>query len=206
MTPESGRLTVSTRATPSVSPMVARLRERLAELFDSAGVFEGTVYRSVVPKYATEHDVLTGEGARQHGGRWNPPGVAVVYASLTPETAMAEALAQYRYFGLPLHAAMPRMFLAIEARLRTVLDLTAGEVRRRLRVSADAMTNIDWRKQVAAGVEPITRRLGEAASGTGLEGLLVPSAAERNGVNLLVFPGNLTRESSLNVANPDKLA
>lgn len=187
-------------------PKVAQLRARLATLLDSSAPFEGVVYRSVVPKYATEHDVLTGEGAREHVGRWNPPGVAVVYASLTPETAMAEALAQYRYFGLPLHAAMPRMFLAIEARLRRVVELTVGEIRQRLRVSADSMTNADWRKQVAAGVEPVSRRLGKAASEAGLEGLLVPSGAERNGVNLLVFPENLTGESSLTVVNPDQLA
>lgn len=33
-----------------------------------------------------------GAGARASGGRWNPPGVAVIYAGLTPEIAAMEKL------------------------------------------------------------------------------------------------------------------
>jgi RES domain-containing protein len=52
-----------------------------------------TGYRSATPQYAREPDLLTGEGSRLHGGRWNPPGIAAVYASFAPETAMEEMLA-----------------------------------------------------------------------------------------------------------------
>jgi RES domain-containing protein len=37
------------------------------------------VYRLVRRERAAE--ALSGEGARRYGGRWNPPGAAVVYAA-----------------------------------------------------------------------------------------------------------------------------
>lgn len=39
-------------------------------------------------RYATTWD--SGEGARLVGGRWSPPGMAVVYGSLDPSTAILE--------------------------------------------------------------------------------------------------------------------
>jgi RES domain-containing protein len=92
----------------SPEPSLDQLKARLTRLLLSARPLVMTTYRSTAPKYATETDLRTGEGSRQYGGRWNPIGIAVVYASLTPETAMAEALAQNRYYGLPIEDAMPR--------------------------------------------------------------------------------------------------
>ena len=83
-------------------PTLEQLQNRLARLKSSAVPFEGVVYRSSTPRYATETDLLTGEGSSRIGGRWNPKGIAVVYASLTPETAMAETLAHNRYYGVPI--------------------------------------------------------------------------------------------------------
>lgn len=42
---------------------------------------------------AFARDAWTGEGARLHGGRWNPPGVAVVYTSEHAALAIVEVLA-----------------------------------------------------------------------------------------------------------------
>ena len=42
----------------------------------------------VPPRWA--HDPLSGEGARRHGGRFNPPGMAAFYSALDPHTAYAE--------------------------------------------------------------------------------------------------------------------
>ena len=161
-------------------------------------------YRSTVPKFATELDLITGEGARIHGGRWNPPGVASVYASDSPETAMAEALATVRYYRLPVHAFAPRCFVSLSFDLERVLDLTDGETRRRIGFSRRRMVETDWRAKMAAGVLPLTQLVGRAAADSGLDGLLVPSGARRDGKNVVAFPANF-QGSSLVVLAPNEL-
>lgn len=49
-----------------------------------------TVYRTVKAKYATE-PVAT-EGARLFGGRWNPKGYPLLYATSSPALALVESL------------------------------------------------------------------------------------------------------------------
>ncbi len=186
-------------------PTFEQLRVRLARLLPSAVPFEGVVYRSSTPKYATETDLLTGEGSRIMGGRWNPKGVAVVYASLTPETAMAETLAHNRYNGVPVEDAMPRVFVAIAVKLGQVLDLREGSIRRRVRVSDATIRTVDWRREVYHGREPITQRFGRAAHAAGWEGLIVPSAADPDGHNLLLFPERLGATSTVAVLNAARL-
>ena len=51
------------------------------------------VYRFSSPKYAAD---ISGTGARLKGGRWNPPGVAVVYSSAHISLALLEVLANAR--------------------------------------------------------------------------------------------------------------
>lgn len=46
------------------------------------------IYRLV--KAASADDALSGEGARLYGGRWNPPGCSVVYASESRALAVLE--------------------------------------------------------------------------------------------------------------------
>lgn len=186
-------------------PSLNQLKSRLTRLLPFATHFAETVYRSSTPRYANEADLLTGEGSKRNGGRWNPIGIAVVYASLTLETAMAETLAHHRYYGIPLQDAMPRTFVAIRTNFQTVLDLRVGAIRQRLQVSLGRILAVDWRKEARAGREPITQAIGRAAAEVGLEGLIVPSATEAKGHNLLVFPLNLKAGSDLVVLNADSL-
>lgn len=190
---------------PKTGPTLKQLRSRLTRLVPSATAFTGTAYRSSTPLYATEDDLLTGEGSKQQGGRWNPAGIAVVYASLTPEVAMAETLAHNRYYGIAIEEAMPRTFVAIEATLQFVLDLREGGIRQRLQVSEERILSVDWRKEVRAGREPITQMIGRAAHDTGWEGLIVPSAVAPDGHNLLIFPDKLRAGSNIDVLHPDRL-
>lgn len=63
-----------------------------------------TVYRIIRDKY--RHDPLSAEGSRLFGGRWNPKGVAVLYATSTPELGLIETLAHapaIRYEDLPTY-------------------------------------------------------------------------------------------------------
>jgi RES domain-containing protein len=160
--------------------------------------WSGIAYRSASPAYAGGKDLLSGEGVRRHGGRWNAAGAfAAVYASLKPETAIAEALAHFRYYAIPDADAMPRVVVALDASLAALADLTDGRARRVLRVSRRRMRGDGWRRSAGRGRESLTQAIGRAAYEAGLEALLVPSAADRNGANLVVFPARLRPGSRL---------
>jgi RES domain-containing protein len=143
-------------------------------------------------KYANKDDLLTGAGSKKNGGRWNPPrSVHTVYLSLELETALAEFLAHYRYYRLPPKKGLPQVTVAVEAKLRSVLDLTDGPVRQRLTVSLGRLRGEDWRKAQRRKRQALTQALGLAAWKAGLDALIVPSAPREKGKNLIVFPGNL---------------
>ncbi len=161
--------------------------------------FTGVVYRSVIPKYIQSDEILSGTGGARYGGRWNPIGLHAVYACLSPETAMAETLAHVRYYGLPEHKALPRLFVAIELRLRHLLDLTQARHRRRLAISERAILELDWRKELDEGRVPLTQRIGLAGSRAGFEGLLTKLTQQPEGKNIVIFPGNLHRGSQMRV-------
>ena len=62
------------------------------------------VYRIIRDKY--RHDPLSVEGSRLFGGRWNPKGTGVLYATSTPELGLIETLAHapaIRYEDLPVY-------------------------------------------------------------------------------------------------------
>lgn len=180
-------------------------KTRLAKLLSESKPFDSVVYRSSTPQYAKETDLLNGEGSRIHGGRWNPIGIAVIYASLSFETSTAETVAHNRYYGIPDYDAMPRTFVGFRDCLKHVLDFRRGDVRRRLQVSQDRILRVDWRKELKAGQVPITQTLGQAAYEAGFEGILVPSAQNPNDANLVIFPANLIPGSELILLNKDKL-
>lgn len=60
-----------------------------------------TAWRIVKKRYAGA--AFDGEGARRYGGRWNPPGISVVYASETRALCLLEVLAGIRSVK-PIHA------------------------------------------------------------------------------------------------------
>lgn len=190
---------------PADHPTQELLQRRCGQLAATAEPFAGVLLRSTSIEHARIEDLLNGEGARRFGGRWNPVGLAAVYGSTTPETALAEALAHCRYYGIPVQQALPRVFVAIDVRLQAVLDLTRGDIRRRLGVAFRRMVGVDWRCEMHDGAMPLTQRIGRAAAEAGLEGLLVPSAAERRGVNLVVFPQNLRNGSAIAVIEAHRL-
>jgi len=148
----------------------------------------GTLFRFQAVTYPTPKDILSGSGARTHGGRWNPPGIAAVYGSMTDNTALEECKANDRYYGVETKG--PRLVVAVEVKLFQVLDLTNRELRRELDFTLAELAAEDWRKLQAAGKESFTQALGRAVFTVGGSGLLARSAAVSRGVNGVVFPSN----------------
>jgi len=79
-----------------------------------------SVYRLVRRERAAE--ALSGEGARRYGGRWNPPGTAVVYAAESRALAVLET-----FVHVALEARGLRfVLLTLELPARFKADLHAG--------------------------------------------------------------------------------
>jgi RES domain-containing protein len=111
---------------------------------------------------------------------------------MSPQTATAEALAHHRHFHLPVENALPRVLAAVQVVLHRVLDLTSAKARKTLRVSREKLLTKDWRAANADDDEALTQAIGRLAWEAEWEGLVVPSAADPDGTNLIIFPGNLT--------------
>lgn len=185
-------------------PDFDQLLRRVTALLAHAASLREVVFRCSEPTYATEVDLLTGEGSRQHGGRWNPPSsFATVYASFSEATALAEAKANHLYYGLDPVDALPRTIVAVDVKFASVLDLTEGMIRKTLGVSASRMRSDDWRKLVRRGTESLTQAIGRAAYESGLEGLIVPACD--GGQNAVWFPDNLRSTSKVTIRNAAKL-
>ncbi|MDX1963658.1 MAG: RES domain-containing protein [Pirellulales bacterium] len=74
-------------------PDTNALRRGIKRCLAHAVPFSGTMCRAVATKYANRGDLLTGAGAKIHGGRWNPPGLfCAIYGTLDPYAALAETL------------------------------------------------------------------------------------------------------------------
>lgn len=149
--------------------------------------WNGTLFRFQTVDFAAPRDLLSGEGARWRGGRWNPPGIATLYGSTTDSTALEECKAHDRYYGVETKS--PRLLVAIEARLTRMLDLTAPATRRGMAVTLAELGAEDWRKLQAAGKESFTQAIGRSVAAVGGSGLLSRSAAVPRGVNAAIFPG-----------------
>ena len=187
-------------------PETRRLARVVRRLQSRAIPWRGVVYRSTSLRYATGDDLLTGIGSKRAGARWNSPGsFEAVYTSLDPHTALDEVLAHFRYYGLPIESAMPRVTVSVRVEVERLLDFTDGSIRSSFRLSAKRLIAEPWRIKQESGHEAITQALGRVVKQWGLEGMLVRSAASGNGVNLIIFSENLLPRSRLEIINLDQL-
>jgi RES domain-containing protein len=186
----------------SPHPESARLIRAMKRCLERAIEWSGVVYRSADVSYANKDDVITGIGSKRTGARWNAPNsFRTVYVSLDLQTALEESLAHCRYYELPLETITPRVFIAIRLRLQRILDLTQGEIRNALKISLRRLLEEPWREPQRQGQEALTQALGRVAYDGEGEGLLVPSAARRDGRNLVFFPANLLAGSWMEIIN-----
>lgn len=140
-----------------------------------ARTFEGAAFRHVAPKY----DPRSGEGARLHGGRFNPPGsFPVLYLCTTRPCVITEFLRFGRAQAIGVQALLPRALYRYSVRLTRILDLTDEAVLSSLGASQEVITDESW---------AATQELGAEAHRLGWQAILAPSATRTDEV-LAVFP------------------
>jgi RES domain-containing protein len=158
--------------------------------------FEGLLYRALTPRW--QRQPLSGEGARRHGGRFNPRGMPALYTSLDPIGAIREA----QQAG-PLQ---PVTLVAYRAELDPVLDGTDP-----VQLAAYDTTRADlaqdgWRERARGRGGAPTQRLGERLAADGYVALLVPSyapAAAPGDRNLVVFRWSAAAPTRLEVIDDE---
>jgi len=136
--------------------------------------FRGLVYRAHNPEWAWTP--LSGEGARRYGGRFNRRGVAALYTSLTPLTAIREA----QPLGRPMQ---PLTLCACEVDAEPVFDASDEERRRALGVRDSDLACPAWEADMLAGAVPASHALADRLIAGGHVGMRVRSFATGAGAD-----------------------
>jgi RES domain-containing protein len=143
--------------------------------------FQGLAYRAHNPFWS--FDPLSGEGAKTHGGRFNPQGRPALYLALSPTLALVE----YNQ-GFP-HRPQPVTLCAYEVDCADILDLTEAHERDRLKITLETLAN-PWEMHLALKQTPPTWQLAERLIQAGDAGIIVPSYARNapeQGKNLVLW-------------------
>ncbi|HEX9824204.1 MAG TPA: RES family NAD+ phosphorylase [Actinomycetota bacterium] len=149
--------------------------------FPRAG-YQGQAFRHLGPRYSP----LNAEGARIHGGRWNPPeSFPTLYLGLDRETVVGEFYRLARHQSMPPAALLPRRLYTYRTELTGVLDLTTVEALSRVGLSLDDIRSED--PSACQGV-------GEAAHYVGFEAVRA-SSATGSGEVVAVFYDRLTGDA-----------
>jgi RES domain-containing protein len=187
-------------------PQFETLRQRLVEAPELLRPWSGAAYRVTTLDYPSPKNILLGQGSYLHGGRWNArESFRAVYGSTEDTVAVAESRATADYAHVPWPFRTPRLLVAIELSLQSVLDLRRAEVGRKLDLRAEELGAEDWRRLQEQGEESLTQAIGRAVFTQGGEGMLVRSARVSDGVNVIYFPENQRSLSRATVLESEKL-
>ena len=187
------------------SPEVQELFDLIAACLPKAVKLNATAFRSVGVKYANQKDIISGHGASYNGGRWNPPGVMAIYASLDLLTAVKESYQEFVKFGFKDQCIRPRVMAGIKLKVKRLFDLTDARIRRKIGFRLDDLTQEDWYAIQIGGEESWTQAIGRGALLAGFEGLLAPSASHRLGKNVVIFRDNLAPTSTVELMSQKEL-
>ena len=154
-----------------------------------AAPLKGFFFRSVEYRYMDPIDVLSGAGARAHGGRFAPVGTRAVYLSVTDSGASKEVTARKLRLGGVGQISIdkyPRVVYAVAVDLKKALDLsTLGSSR-----AAEAVRTACLDKGDLAPSMELAREL----ISEGIQGLVFPSAVGGDD-NLVVYRANCGRKA-----------
>jgi RES domain-containing protein len=77
-------------------------------------------WRITKHRYSSRKIVLAGEGAKENGGRWNEPGLPLVYASESSSLALLETLVHMALRRLPKSLVAVRIRIPDDASCETI--------------------------------------------------------------------------------------
>lgn len=172
---------------------------------DLATSLAARVYRCVRPKWAHPDHLLSGHGSLENGSRWLSCGIRpVCHAASSEWTALAESRGPEIDYAIGQPKRQPRVLVELVVRFSRLADLNAL----RFSTGAPAILDLlgeDWRQCNHDGFESRSQAIGRAGLNQGFEGLLVPSAREQTGTNLLWFPQSLLPGSSITLVGQEEL-
>lgn len=151
---------------------------------------------------------LSGEGAKRFGGRFNARGVAALYTSLSPLTAIRESN--------QIGNLQPTTLVAFDADIEHVFDARASESLDGYGMTLAELAFDGWRENMLKGGMARTQSFANQLIEDGMSGLLVRSfarGATEQEANLVLFkwgehaPARLSiidDESRLGSVSPDR--
>ena len=144
-------------------------------------IFKGIVFRAHKPRRSISP--TSGEGARFHGGRFNPKGVAALYTSLEESTAFAEHQQGF------LHRPQPMTLCAYEVECADILDLTDSANRKSYKIRPSDLA-CPWEDLIDRKITPPSWEISQRLMNAGVAGIIVPSYAKnapKKGRNLVFW-------------------
>jgi RES domain-containing protein len=166
-------------------------------------LWRGNVLRQAPPRYMSLPYRLTGLGPARAGGRYTVRALMpTVYASTDAATLAAELNFKAPRYGLTPGQLKAQLTVGMRWEIQRVVDLTAAETLELLGVETDDLVRCDWLTEQNAGREALTQAIARAAFERQAEGLVVPSARLRGGVNVVYFPSH-RRDGTL-IETPDE--
>lgn len=133
-----------------------------------ASRFCGIVYRAHNPRWA--YTPLSGEGAKQYGGRFNRPGVVALYTSLDFTTAWLEAQQGFPFKPQPL------TLVAYQVDCARIVDLNNPMLLDTLDIPFSDLA-CAWEAMALAQQTPPTWLLADRLMAAEIDGIIVRSYA-----------------------------
>ena len=127
-----------------------------------------------------------------------------VYAASSEAIALKESRRPYWHFGIKKPLSQPRVIVEIKADLECVADLSSID-----QIipwpKLDELLSEDWEGINTKGAETLSQTLGRALFDLNFAGLVVPSARDRRGRNLIWFPQNFSGNDVIKISGEAEL-
>ena len=158
--------------------------------------YHGLLYRALNPVYAREP--LSGEGARQYGGRFNARGTPALYLSFSPATALREAN--------QVGALQPTTLVAYRAEIAGLVDGRDAAGLAGWDATLHDLADPAWRNRTLTGQPVPSQDLAARLLAAGHPGLVVPSyarGATAGDVNVVLWRWNTRAGDALAVVDDE---